>query len=395
MAILFMLYIAIYVYLFLKISKTSGSYFNCFTTGLASSLLIRTIPFALNMDIYRNNLESVYVLLLIMYLSMLSSVAGYFAGKKTNLSRINIDPQYYSASRYGVYLFLSFVVMIVSFLILGSKGVGVREWIFNNRHAYIVGRKGNGLWYILYQLFILVSGVLILCIAKQKNKKPYLYIVVLIASYFTGSKRMMLSLAIVFLFFRDRFVKKVSCRQIVFFTISGVLVIIILLSIQSNMSLMEYSNYYAQFLKFITYVRSGKWEFGHGRILLEDVFWKLIPRGFFSEKPFIYGSLRVTSLFVSEASIISGNTPSFSEFVIPYADFGIVGVVVYFFFDGVAKGTLENIILNNINRDGVYFNTVFLYVILFICTPINFTLAYIVLFFVAFRIVQHFKIYIR
>lgn len=394
--IFFLIYLVIDIIIYLKISKINASYFNSYTLDLVLTVLIRLLPFMFSLHFYSNDsLKQIYVLIVILYLSTVSRYIGYLLGRKIKVKQFRINGQIEANKRYGNYLFISNIISISSFLILAFSGVGIKEWIFNSRYAYMTGRNGNGIWYILFELFIIVSLILSLCIAKNTtNKKKYLLVAFpLIESYFTGSKGFFIGICVLIIFFIDRFEKRIELKKVIGLGIVGLLFVCILLSVQSNLSLLEYSDYYSNFMKFIKYVQDGNWNFTHGKIQLEDFFWKLLPRSLFPNKPTIYGEVRIIELFYSKAIIEMGNTPSFSEFVMPYADFGIIGVFVSYFMKGVINGFLERELNKSMNIFGCNFNAIFIFALFFICEPVNFNIVYVIIGALIFIAIQ--KINIR
>ena len=196
------------------------------------------------------------------------------------------------------------------------------------------------------------------------------------------------------LFFIDSFEKKIKFGKVAVTGLMGLGLFCVLLEVQSNITISEYSDYYAQFIKFIKYVQNGSWTFARGRILFDENFWKLIPRTLYPQKPYVYGQVEIANIFFSTESIKAGNTPSFSEFVIPYADWGIWGIVIYFFLNGLIRGILENAFRKNMKIHGYNFNVVFLFSIFFICKPISFSILYVIIFTLFFMIIQKINIHI-
>ncbi len=390
--LLFILLIRVFIYL--HISKLNDSYFNGDTVGFATFLLIKYIPFLLTVTVYEKQTDALYLFIQVLFLGVVSSYVGYLIGRKVKIAGLRLPVQKKSAANYGVYLAFSLVAMVVAFYILAARGVGLYMWIFHNRESYLSGRAGNGIWYILFELFMIVSAILILCIADlHKNKKVlYSYIVIMIASYFSGSKGMMLSLAILFLVNYDIFFKRIRFGKLLVFGVFGLLTVVLLLRHQSGMSLLQYSDYYKQFIRFLDYVLHSDWKYMTGQLSWEEFIWKLIPRQIYPNKPFVYGAIRLVNIFFDTESIQAGNTPSLSEFVVPFADFGLTGVVLSFARTGLVQGFFEKNLRDNLKRNGSNFNAMFLYTLIFFARPTNFSNVYMVMFMCFFYAIQSIRL---
>lgn len=393
--VLLILLVAIKGFVYYRISVLNKSYMNSYTAGFGSFLLIQYLPFMLTLSRHDERMDAVQLLAIILITGEVFFFFGYFCGHRIRLPERLIPAQKKAINRYDNYLFYSLVCMVVSFLILSGRSLGLREWLFNNRNAYITGRAGNGIWYILFELFLIISAVLVLCIADSKKNKTVLkwYLIPVIASYFTGSKGIMLEMAIVFLVNYDLFFYKIRFRKIVIAGLLGFLAVIVLLKIQSNATLIEYADYYTQFVRFLEYKLSGKWQNTYGQLWAENIFWNLIPRQFYHDKPYIYGAIRIVNIFFGEEYIISGNTPSFTEYAVPYADFDIIGVAVMFFCNGLFNGFFECNLRKHLDNKGINFNAMFLYVILFFARPVSFSNLYLLIFFVFLVIAQAIRVH--
>lgn len=395
--ILLILIAIIRTIVFLRISKLNGSYFHSDTANFAMFLLIKYIPLMLTIKSYDSRIEAVYLFALILAVGTITSYFGYVLGRKINICGLSLPAQNTSIIRYKNYLVMSMIGMIAAFLILAHRSLGLYQWIFNNRVAYIMGRAGNGIWYILFELFLIVSATLILCIADMKKNKKVLfwYAIIFVSAYFTGSKGMILSLGILFLINYDLYFKKISRKHLIILGCLGLLAVVALLWFQSGVSLLQYADYYKQFINFLDFRINNDWSYMHGQIAWEEFFWKLIPRQFYPDKPYIYGQIRLVNIFFDKASIEAGNTPSLSEFIVPYADFGVFGVGLNFLWGGIVQGFFEKQLRTNLSQKGGNFNALFLYSLIFIAKPVNFSTIYIVVFMVILYFIQTIKIGFR
>lgn len=379
--------------LYLRVSKKNHSFLNSYTIETANELFIRLCPLILTLDHYRNMNEAVRYFCIILYGTAICKYIGYMCGYKTKLNIFKIEPQYYAIKKYRILFKAAIAVGIISFLLLGVNGVGVKAWIVNPRLSYMQGRIGNGIFYVLFQLSLIVSIILTICDSFYHRKERNKFIWIVMASYFTGSKMLMLGIILIYIYYRDMCIKKISMKNVVCLGIIGMVGLIMLLSIQSGISLLKYSDYYSNFLRLIEYSKGKNWNYFRGDILKENLIWSMIPRKLYNNKPYIYGYSRIINIFYNEAIIKAGNTPSFSQFAIAYADFGIVGTYISFFMKGLFKGVVEKYLRFNIEKRGTNFNMFFLYSVLFVVSPLNFGFIFLMIFLCFMNIIQ--KIYFR
>lgn len=383
-------YLILYFYVFFTICKKNKSLFNSYTVDSANEILIRYIPFILNIGIYVSNYhEAIILFFIILYSSTLSKFIGYMLGSKISLRYKIIDEQLpYKKYKYKNLRKLCFIVGIIVFIFLGLNGVGVKEWIINPRNAYMHGRSGNGIYYVLFQLSIIISAILFLCDLYYKREKKYRYIFWIIISYFTGSKMQILGIILIYFFYKDIFVRKINIKKTIIICVFGLVAVMALMFIQSNITLLNYSDYYFNFIRLLDYSLNEKWTFFTGKISLENVIWGLIPRALYPDKPYIYGYSKIINIFYPEKVILDGNTPSFSQFCLVYVDFGVIGVCITFFLKGILYGFLENYLRKRLKNKGMSFNVFFTYCICFIVSPLNFGIIYFFIFYLVMYYIQ-------
>ncbi len=396
-AIFLTVYICLDLGIFMYVSKMNKSLFNAYTVEIANEILVRLLPFLLMIKSYYKFGTTLFTFCFILYISTIFKYIGYYLGYRTRILNFRIKRQKYATSKYSFMLKCTVVIGIIAFLLLGYSGVGILTWITDSRKAYMTGRTGNGIYYVLFQLSIIVAAILILCITYWKRRKSYLYMYIggIVASYFTGSKMMILGIIVIYLFYRDMFVKTLNMKKTIILGIGGLLGIVLLMRIQSNINLLDYSDYYSNFLRLLQYSKGEEWSFYQGKILGEKLFWSVIPRAIYSGKPHIYGYSRIINLFYHESIIIAGNTPSFSQFAVPYADFGILGICLEFLCKGYFSGFLERYLRDDMKRNGITFNIFFTYCICFIASPLNFGILFFVIFLLGMNMVQRIKCSIK
>lgn len=387
------IYILLYIFIYIAVSRLNKSWLNAYTYTTANEIIIKTVPFLLSINRYSKEYnEAIWLFIIILFESVICKYIGYYLGYRKVHLHIPVKQQYYATYKYKFMLKVSLIIGVISFIILGYRGIGIKTWLLNPRFAYIHGRRGNGLFYVLLQLSIIASAVLILSIAKYYKNKPYGYIGIIFFAYFTGSKMIILGLILLYVYYKDLFIKKINLRELSKVGVIGLLGVIILLRMQSNTTFLRYSDYYSNFLKLLKYSLDSKWDFFNGNLTREHFMWSYIPRTFFPQKPYIYGSLRVTAIFYGERIILEGNTPSFSQFVLPYADYGILGVGVAFFLKGLFAGKVEAQLRNGMKKYGISFNYFIIYCLLFIIPPATFGMPLLIMCYLCIYIVQKIKI---
>ena len=95
----------------------------------------------------------------------------------------------------------------------------------------------------------------------------------------------------------------------------------------SILSIIDYFDYYKNASMYYSDILSKKISLFYGDIFLSS-FWSYIPRSFYPEKPFIYGILNINEIYYPGYADIS-HTPAFGGAVEQYADFGILGVILF------------------------------------------------------------------
>lgn len=393
--LLLIIYIIVSVLIFLSVSKMNGSYLNSYSLKTGITIIMRLIPFVISIFIFgERQYSGVFpIFIFSLFISLILSYLGYRKGFKyaIKIDSFKALPSYLQLNTIFI---ASTLMMVISFVLLGVKGVGVSEWIFNNRYAYIVGRKGLGIYYILFQLMIITSLVAVLTKSNTKRKISKLVIIPVLASYFTGSKGFLLGIILTIVFFYDFKIKRIKMSRLIFLAFTSVIVMQLLLMYQSNTNILDYagSDYYKNYLKLIEYFKMNSSNFYWGRLTLEEFFWNLVPRELYNNKPFVYGHSVIVEIFYGRESIISGHTPSFTELAVPYADAGLIGIATISAISGYFNGIIEKTLRHNFKKVGVTFVTYFIYVILYIVGPANFSGIYLTIFVLILIIFIHTKL---
>jgi hypothetical protein len=99
-------------------------------------------------------------------------------------------------------------------------------------------------------------------------------------------------------------------------------------------SIVAYFEYYQNGAAYYRGILDRQIDLFYGEVFLSS-FWAYVPRALVPEKPFVYGAILVNEIFFPGAAEQT-NTPGFGGAVEQYADFGVVGVLLFGFFSGQA-----------------------------------------------------------
>lgn len=365
-----------------KISKINNSRFNARTLYIAKLVFINTLPFLIYMvkssTIDLISYKTIFIFSVVLIVDAIAFLFGYIIGYKYKLN-FNLLRLRLTNNTLNLIYMVIFLCLIATFLVLAYNGVGIKEWLFDTRNAYQYGRRGLGQYYILYQYF----SVMLLSISVTKLimfKKGYFFLLIsIIAAYFTGSKSALFSFVIVLIFFYDFSYKRINIKQVFILLLIMLGGFIAFLQIQSQMTLIQYSTYYINFFKLIEGFNHHFPSFFYGKLTMEEIIWNLVPRSIIPSKPLIYGQGEIMASFYGYEIIAKGHFPSFSNYAVPYADFGIFGILLTSFFTGSISGVLENSIKQDFKKNGYTFIMIFCYIILFIFAPINLNIFYLLI----------------
>jgi hypothetical protein len=223
----------------------------------------------------------------------------------------------------------------LSYVILALSDFGLVGWLTNPREGYQLHRTGAGQWYALAQSFLGAAFVVSFMhrpTARHVLTRTLLY---LFLSFFLGSKGVMLAIfisAVVFLWFiRWKHLNKLLLVG------TPVVIVLLLFNLYLAMSdgfgidtILEYFDYFKNAADYYRAYFTGEVKLFHGEVLLTSL-WAYAPRGFWPDKPVVYGILLVDEIFYPGQAELT-NTPAFGGAVEQFADFGIPGVVVLSLF---------------------------------------------------------------
>jgi oligosaccharide repeat unit polymerase len=369
--------------MYYKVSKLNKSYINSYTIKFATSVILQIVPFMLYNS--RSNLvggfssEVINLFILSLLTYSFAEFFGYLLGHKKKL-KFNFMKMDMSRLATNLVIVFSFLIAVISFIFMGIKGVGILTWILDNRHAYIVGRKGVGVYYMLYELMILMFFVGVLTKKNGGRKKIIGTLITLFLSFFTGSKGFLLGILLGYLLYYDLYIKKIRIKKIVPLAFVFIIMINMLLLVQSNLNILEYggNDFYMNYFRLLDRYSSNQIDYYFGRLTLENNLWFLIPRSIFPNKPFIYGQTRLVEMFYGSDVVIMGHTPSFTPMGVPFADGGLIAIFVIFLIKGMITGVIENTLRRNLNNNTPSYVPMFMYVALFFASVVNLSNLYFV-----------------
>ena len=231
--------------------------------------------------------------------------------------------------RVGNYFILLYIIL---FCYISGSEYGVLNWVSNPRTGYQLYRVGQGHLYALLVSILSIAFVLKSLDWDNHRKVIINFFLFLLFVYLLGNKIsffLYFITTLTFLWFG-----KWKYLNIFIFTIAPLIFLIALynfsLSSNDSLDILEIASYFDHYYNGANYYNSflkGEINLYYGEVFLSS-FWSYVPRAFYPDKPFVYGSLLINEYFfpgMAEAS----NTPAFGGAVDSFADFGIFGVVLF------------------------------------------------------------------
>lgn len=228
-----------------------------------------------------------------------------------------------------------FLLYIAAFLLLAISSGGVGSWLSDIRGSYIGKRDGNGVFYAAAVSFLSISYFFEGVSSSRSLQFVLRSLLYFVAIYVLGSKGFVLLFFIFCLVIIHRQGKvNVGRALLIAMPTAFILQLINFASGGESLdfaSIAEYFNYYPNAAMYYEdYFRGALPLFG-GTIFLTS-FWEYVPRSLFPDKPYVYGILHLVEVYYPGGAE-SGNTPAFYGGVPQFADFGILGVLLFAFFN--------------------------------------------------------------
>ncbi|MBA2669885.1 MAG: hypothetical protein H0U67_05890 [Gemmatimonadetes bacterium] len=223
----------------------------------------------------------------------------------------------------------------VALSLLAVVGGGGTLWVTSPRYAYLTHRAGAGQFWLLAQWFLMCGWIYFLWSWRPKISGVIVGVFVFsVFAYFTGSKSAILTLAVIAVVYYNFTVRHIRMVPLIGLGACGIVGILGLLVLQGSYAdfvlALAYFDYFGTTAHFIH--RFDEFGLYYGRAWLSS-FWFYVPRGFYADKPYEYGTTLIHAVLYPGAAE-AGHTPGFLNWTMAYLDFGALGV----FFSGVVVG---------------------------------------------------------
>ncbi len=237
--------------------------------------------------------------------------------------------------------YLSLVLYMVTFYALTNTNSDLLTWIKNPRSGYQSSRVAAGHWYALSIIFLGINTVVVFAY-KIKNRVAFVFATVAYSYlwYLFGGKSYIISFYTLLLYsVVVSYGKKMGS---IFFIASSIAAFLLVLGLFFNNpeefdidsagdSIVQYFDHYTYATLFYQDYFELKLQLFAGEINLTK-FYKYIPRVLFADKPFVYGPIIINEIYLPGMAE-KGHTPEFAGQVPYFADFGILGVIIFNVFD--------------------------------------------------------------
>lgn len=220
---------------------------------------------------------------------------------------------------------------LASIYLLASAEFGVLNWLENPRVGYQFYRTGQGHWYALAVSMLAVAMVLAGFADPRPRKIIRNGLFYLALGYLLGSKGMLLAIFYMTLI-SLWFVRWQHLKTLILWGSPPILLLLVwnlYLSIDGFelQSIVSYFDHYKNAAAYYREYLTGSLPLFNGKIA-ETSLWAYAPRAIWPEKPHVYGILHVNEIFYPGQAELT-HTPAFGGAVEQFADFGVVGVIIY------------------------------------------------------------------
>lgn len=163
-----------------------------------------------------------------------------------------------------------------------------------------------------------------------------------VCSYVLGSKGLMLGYFMFGMIYTQYHLRRIKFRMII---LAGVATTLVFVGLQfafgtaaDTLHAVMYFDYMPNTEQFLD---SSVFGFQHGKLTLSSL-WMYVPRALYPAKPYAYGSSSITEMMYPGAAEASGSTPGLTGWIVPYTDFGVLGVLLSGIFDALlSKAAFE------------------------------------------------------
>lgn len=217
---------------------------------------------------------------------------------------------------------------LASFVLLAQHSFSVAQWVADPRTGYQLHRTGAGQWFAFCITFLSVSLVLATVYARSAPQILWMAPGYLFLTYLLGSKGLIVSAALyVVIILTLRRYRYLNVVGLVILGGAGGLVFYNFFTTFGEVGLdqiSQYSDYFVNAAHYYERYLNGTLPLFNGDIFLSS-FWATVPRSLFPDKPYVYGTIKVSEIFFPGASEAKA-TPAFAT-VDYFADFGWPGVI--------------------------------------------------------------------
>jgi hypothetical protein len=142
------------------------------------------------------------------------------------------------------------------------------------------------------------------------------------------------------------------------------------LSSVNLLSIFHYFDFYINSAAYYKMYFNNQTELFYGKIFLSG-FWEVVPRGFFPDKPYVYGRTIINEMMWPGLAE-RGNTPGFGGPIEEFADFGVPGVVLLTFFDFsfIISTILLYLLYKYLSMERLRNDSVYIYLFVFMMAPV-------------------------
>ena len=243
---------------------------------------------------------------------------------------------------------LIFMFFLFSFLLLAFSSDSITDWITDPRNSYLYQRKGNGHFYLATVYFLLLSYILGLFLLKKKSSIFFWTVIFVLISFWTGKKAVIITFPFISIIFYHFYIKKINSIYIFIFGLMFLIFLSLIVGYQGNNLDFNFILNYFNYIDVTAEMLARFDEFGYylGRVFISS-WWVMVPRSLYPDKPFEYGdSLIHAVLFPGLAE--TGHTSGYLMWSGTYLDFGLLGVMIVSFLNGLfIKIIFEYFLLKN------------------------------------------------
>jgi hypothetical protein len=246
------------------------------------------------------------------------------------------------ARRFNIATFgLLLLAALSAFVALAVVGGGGWRWLTDTRAAYIQNRAGTGQFFAAYQWFVTLAFLYYLWTRRPRRGQLVLLLGLFgMLAYFSGSKGNVFIIFVAGISYYNFMIKALSVKALLLFgamILAGFLGLLALYSPAIaevfGAPLAYFNDYFDTTTQLLA--RFDEFGFRYGGAWCSDL-WFYVPRGLYPNKPYEYGVTLIHAVLFPGMTE-TGNTPGVLFWSMSYLDFGVPGVFLYGFINGLWK----------------------------------------------------------